>query len=122
MAVALSTNDKRDSMAVSGDHALKEWARWGHDRGPTWPKANTLWRAAHGGGHGKTKEAEMPQHIAKIDLAVVKLPALMQTVVRCYYIEYETKPKEHARQLQISRTDFFEKLKIAQYLIGAFVE
>ena len=114
----MASVEQSDSLWVSGDDALRQWARWGHDRGPGWPSSCTIHRAIYGRG---VTESQMPKDIADIDYAVAQLPALIKAVVRCYYVQRETPWRQHAKELHISRRDFEAKLRIGQTHVAQMI-
>lgn len=112
-----ASQDRRDSIAISGDAILKEWAQHERVRFPGWPTANSLWLASHGAGGGPEPEHPLPQHLEVVERGVRALPPTTRFAVIEHYIKSK-RPREIAVSMNLSVRSFWDRLKTAQVYIA----
>ena len=107
-----------NTLFLTGRAALREWAAWARDRGPDWSTSSSIHRAVYGRGGGG---ADMPAHVLPIDAAVSRLTPILRCVVRTYYVDRHIPWRQHAKNMQISRRDYENKLRIAETHVAQLI-
>jgi hypothetical protein len=106
---------------------LEEWAKWAKDMGIAgYPRQSITEKAAQYGRLGIPQESNfrtepmMPDHVAAIDAAVSKLGDIDKSVVKTYYLKWESvnvmARHHHMRVLQFQRVLRRARWRIMGYL------
>lgn len=109
---------------------LEEWARWAKDTGVAgYPTQSPTEKAAKYNAIGIPQESlhkpepMMPEHVARVDVAICRLGEIDRKAIKLYYLNWEA-PEVLARKMDRSMRwrQFLNVMRRARWRVGAFLD
>jgi hypothetical protein len=111
-----------DDLCINGQFALERWGNYNRDRIQGYSSENLIYKMRHGSGHfPRVGETQAPKDVERTEHAIVRLLKTATLVARCLIVKYTEDRKgerQLARQMELSYSDFREKVKVGNYMIG----